>query len=169
MNSNLSYEFLLLHYPNIDFLISSSEIQETLYIRNFREIQGKNKYFAGIAEYKKGNILIADFQNYLNKTFKLIVKSDFHVAIVYNAGSSGLFKDIAGEFSGWDGSSIGLIVTNSFELKEIPLGEIKLIPESIRKKNFEHGILGVRFLDDKKNQYYLDMKNTIKNLIQGVN
>ncbi len=171
MISDLKAEFLLLHYSNIDFLINRAEIQGSFYIDYFHKIKSKCKYFTGITHYNNENILSADFQYYLNETFKFNEKSDYPIAIIFNIDKPALYKSIIKKCFGQNSrpnlssSLIGLIINNDFELEKIQLHEIKLLPESIRNKNNEDGILGVRFLENKKNQYYIDIEKTIERII----
>ncbi len=169
MTSDLTVEFLLLHYSNIDFLINRAEIQSSLFIDNYKKIKSKNRYLTGIIHFNNENILSVDFDSYLKETFRLNENNDNSIAIVYDTAASGLYKNIGRYFIKKKGypelspNHIGLIINNNFELVKVPLYGIKLMPESLRKNNSENGILGIRF-SEGKNQYYIDIERIIKKL-----
>ncbi len=160
--NNHTFDCVVLEFLHTEFIINRKQVFMELPIDSIQNTVCNMNFFCKLISYKQTNLILFDFGSYLKKLF-YFSESIYHKAILLcHIDRSETYKNLAERVIEKDQINshvMALEVTNYIRLENLLLPDIKLLSKPIRHKLFENGLIGVRFTDDKKIQYFIDVES----------
>lgn len=163
-------DFLVVQYAANSFLINREQFATSLYLEKEFPIKSSFKYFSTLTEYDENYLIVFDFDRYLNDLFNCASKEESKLILITDIN---LFAEVHQKLFDslrlrkhnelFSKRYIAIKVCNTTKLESIPLVDLKLIPHSIRSAMGQNGMLGLRFQDNKKIQYFVDCETIMVN------
>lgn len=167
--SDNRHHFLLLTYTELDFLINRDQLCASLFLERIDEFACAAPAISGTMEYRHETVPIFDFDTFLHRHFQCSIDSLVKFALIcelsaFSPAFQTAFHALIGEpHPELSPTYIALTVGSQAQIIQIPLREIHLIPGSLRKTETEFGVLGCRFPETSKIQYFLDIETILRN------
>lgn len=176
------YHGLVLEYEDFDFILDRDYVFASITLEKTFPLGVEWQYLNQGIEYKDSVIPMIDFAPYLQSVFQYIDESKSNVVLIIEVKSLGIAhrQKLAALFSHvthekFNGQYIGLRAGNRANVEKIKFKDLRLTPICLQKSQWHAGLLGMRFLKDKKRkttrkeqlriQYLLDLERVVFNLI----
>ena len=168
-SGSTEHDFLILSFPDTDFIINKTQFFTSVFVERERKIQSRVPYIRSLVEYDEELLLLFDFERFLRNTFRLRTESEYHIALVSDiAGCTDEHREFFStlRFKGTlpvSRERIAVKVGSHAEIQPVKLQELKRIPMNLRNYEAAEGLLGCRFTAGERLQYYIDMEDLIFN------
>jgi hypothetical protein len=164
--------FLCSRYENMDFLVAKNQVGNRFLPENEKKIRSAVRFLSSIVRFEGKILPVFDFDSYLRSVFEARAINTQCIFLVSSIGKMGdacreaiLGLDLK---LGNDYEKIERIcvkVPGSSETVTLPKNEMKILPPLMHEVQNTRGILGLRFIDEGKIQYILDMEIILINSI----
>jgi hypothetical protein len=164
--------FLRAHYANMEFLFSRAQFASSSELKSEKRIKSPIRYISSFTQYNEQVLPIFDFNSYLENVFGARAETDNRMLLVLNISS--LSDSSKGSLSGLNlkhGSDVqkleyfGIKIVGTSEIIVLRRNEMMILPPLMKEVQNKRGILGLRFLEDGKIQYILDLEIILLNNI----
>jgi hypothetical protein len=173
VDQNKECSFLCIHYENMEFLIDRKRFLLSSKPEYEKNIKSPVKYLTSIVRYNNCTLPVFDLDNYFRNAFQSEAPFCSPTVLIsrlsmYEAGTRQLLRSIKIKQGNENRSSeyFGIKVPSKSEVLNIPMPELKFIPALLEEVHYKRGILGFRFLNDGKIQYFIDCEIIIVNNIR---
>lgn len=156
-----SADFVMISYPGADYLVNREEVISSLY-HGGDERRGGNAVEA--MAYHHRTIPLISLDDHLRLFYGEKSAQDSGVILfIRGSGGKAPFPRIRKKSDGGeiDTSVIAVRVSGMAGMLSIPLPELKPFPGDIRKGLAKYGLLGVRFPEQGRIQYFIDLKTIV--------
>ncbi len=170
-----SADFLVLQYREIDFLIHRSQFTGSSSLNELYEVHsGCPDYFDKYTDYNSRNLVLCDFDQFLMDNYKCKNPSRLKLCLIvniadYNNETIQRVMKITDLHEDVHIDSIGLIVSSQVEIKTLSLNEFYVNPPGLDGLLLRNGLLGCRFSNESRIQFFIDIETNIRNILTGKN
>ncbi|MCP4346630.1 MAG: hypothetical protein GY795_14030 [Desulfobacterales bacterium] len=167
----LKHEFLILNYPDMDFIINRNQFFTSIFLENTTRFESGFKHLSLLVKYHEQTLPVFDADALLTDIYKCRIDRTLKLALIsdlatFSEMNRSLYKKhILKQHPDLSDKYIALKVNSHARIKTLLLSEIKLIPHGIRAKHNKEGILGCRFSEEGNIQYFLDIETIFFNCI----
>lgn len=145
-----------------NFLINRKEISYSIYY-NASDFSRFGKKMFHVFEYKNEEVLLLDFDQYLNKYFSITPSGKSCIIFFFDIHPGSPLKHLAEAYmesadsvtQGYGTAAVK--ITGSAVLQRIPFREFRFFPEPVRTPLMKQGILCLRITEGTGIQYLIDM------------
>jgi hypothetical protein len=172
LNKQNDIVFICSRYSNMEFLLSRDQFAESAELTNEKAIKSPIKYLASVTRHQGRILPLFDFDFYLRSVFG--AKQEDMRAILLIASiqkMSRLARETFQNLNIKQGNDhekldyIGIKMTAASETVPLEKHEMRILPPLSQEVQHKRGIVGLRFPDNGKIQYILDIETIIINNI----
>ena len=160
------HDFLSVEHRQVGFLINRDQFFASVYLEDYESYSGKElcpEFCAGTMNFRNEKILVYELDKKLGSLFRDEPREGLKIALIselsqFSEKTVERIKTLIGHTDP-DASSdyIAFRIGSQAEIKTIPLNEIKLVPNRLRSRLNEHGILGCRFSGELEIYFFIDI------------
>lgn len=173
-NKSVLDDFLVLNYRDKDFLISRNQFSGSTSITDRKHLKSKNSYFRSYIPYNGEKMLLCDFNLYLKDKFDSEEAGMSQVSLILHLKDTPprhrkILMKFLSQNPSFSQTALGIIVTSQAEIHQLPLYELNLNPPGLDQRLQFFGLLGVRFADETRVQFFIDLQKNLINILTGRN
>ncbi|MBN1498716.1 MAG: hypothetical protein JW982_01050 [Spirochaetes bacterium] len=163
--------FLIIHYSEFDFLLNRNQITGSVSNIESSSLDSDNPYINEIINYGDKKLISIDLDLFLRNIFPVKDGSAAKLSVIADISVfSGKNREIITEIikvtsESCDRKYISFSLSSQSEIKKIDIFSLKLFPLIFRKFYHQYGLLGCRFSEEGKIQYYTDIENLFFNAL----
>ena len=167
-------DFLVLAYREIDFLINRSQFSGSSSLNEIRESGFDTPdYFNKYTDYNKKSLVLCDFDQFLMDRYRCSNPSQLKLCLIirideFDNKSSLSIMEIIRQHENSYSDIIGLIVSSQVEMRPLKLSGFNLNPPGLNSRLYKNGLLGCRFREAERIQFFIDIKTNIENILSGM-
>lgn len=172
MKDKKTHNFLVIDCGTCGFIINRTQFIASSYIDDNLSASGQDSdKKIRLIDYAGEELPLFDLYGFLLNKFHLTTDTEGRIALITETNILTRFKngEALKKISNYAGKIseryIAVRAGNQSVIENISLREIKPYPRPLNKKGKHHGILGIRFLDRTKIQYFLDLDIITKQII----
>ncbi len=164
-----THEFLILDYPDIDFIVNRDQIFASLFLEETSAFESRFRYLSAQMEYSDHTLPVFDLDLFLKDIFDCRIEGFVKFALIsefaaFSEKLRGTYQqNMLQDYSELSSEYIAFKVSSHAKIRPVPLPEISLLPSGIRWKQNKEGILGCRFPKDAHMQFFLDIETIVFN------
>jgi hypothetical protein len=154
--------------------VNRGQFISSLYISSADKLECTYNYCSSSIDFGGKNLVLFDFFSYLKNLFQfsdtgssdlaIVIKTD----ILSDKARSSVRSLVSDSDSTLDSGLVSIKMGNSSSIENISLKTIKPVPECIRKSGARGGILGVRFVNSKSIQFFIDLDVMLTSMMAGL-
>lgn len=166
----MEWKFLEIASGEVDVLLNSSEFTESTLLGETRRVERGASFLDGVASLAGTEVLVFDLLMFVTSLFSFpseAPRKDRTKAVLVDV--AGFSEDSRRAFGNYvekvdksvSPSLLLVQVGGSLQLVRIPLSQLKLLPAGIRAICRARGVVAMRFGDDGRPQYLLDLESIV--------
>jgi len=156
---------LTIHYEELDFLVNRDQCSASVYASDLLAVKSRYLYLKEVLVNKEGMVLFFDLDQFLRDTFHVTPRGNALLGIIselarFGSGTRNMMeKGVLAQIKSPRllRDAVAFRIASATEMTEISLGEIKIHPRAVGTRLEKNGIWGVRFLEEKRMQYLIDL------------
>lgn len=166
----MEWKFLEISLDGRDVLVNSSEFASSAILRGVEKIDGGGPYLDSVGQSGGLNLVVFDLRGFASALFsqppeaggaerkEAIVVDVSGFSEGYRTAFRGFIEKLDREIST---AMMFVRVGSSLQLTGVPLSQLRLLPGGIRGRCRASGLVAMRFRDDGRPQYLLDIETVV--------
>ena len=161
-------KFVILKYPEMNLLINECQLSAGIRLEAERRISGIPDFIETVILFNDMNIAVLDLANYLKKNYGLLTEAEESTAFIidlrqFRGSTIEIVTKVLKKNDEIDKPLryLAVKVNNAMESTYVSLEEIKLLPNLVRERCSDYGVIGTCFHKEKGNCYLVDLNNLI--------
>jgi hypothetical protein len=154
----------------IGFLVNRNQFTSSLFIDRVNQQEELPHCCQGTIMYGSKRLLLFDFESHLQKLFHFHDSSSADLALII---PSTVLTDEAQQRlavmaeSGIEHDFLALRIVNQSSIEQVDVSSLRAIPPAVRDAGNRGGIYGIRFIENNKVQYFIDVRTLMSPLLEG--
>ncbi|MDC7219014.1 MAG: hypothetical protein PQJ59_03675 [Spirochaetales bacterium] len=165
-------DFLVLNYRDKDFLISRKQFSASASIEEVTSLRSRNPYFCQYTDYNEEKMLLCDLNRFLMDKYETREDSESQVCLIIRLEDTfppyeKILRKVLGQNKRFSQEVIGIIISSQAEIQQLPLEEMNLNPPGVDSLLQDHALLGSRFVEEGKIQFFIHLQKCLINILRG--
>lgn len=166
--------FLIIHYEEMDFILNRTQITGSVSNIESRKISCQVPHVKEVIMYGNRKLLSVDLDSYLRYIFGIKEEPQVKLSVIVDVENFSKFnretilKIIDQDNIACDSRYISFSLTSRSEIRKLDITTLRLFPDTYRERYIHSGLIGCRFPEDNRVQYFADIENLFFNsLLNG--